>query len=289
MPNPDDFIPAAFGPGSQVSTPEGEGGQKLEYMEMPREMATFERPIAPEPEDTQGMEAGKKKLMELIEIIRQHKVDEPAKVIDISELSKLDLGLVNQLLGEGEVSIVSGGSVQVQESYFAGVWRVLHFAEDGKLEKDTIEIAGWPSAVERRVFEGARKNVPLADMENLPTGVFNTPALLSELSDKVKTRKPGDPVHSINLSLLPHTEEDLVYLNDMLGKGDTIILSRGYGNCRVSSTKTNNVWWVQYYNSQEALILNTLEIIDVPEIVCAAQEDIEDSAERLQEIMELYQ
>lgn len=70
--------------------------------------------------------------------------------------------------------------------------------------------------------------------------------------------------------------------------GDTIILSRGYGNCRVSSTRTNNVWWVQYYNSQDAMILNSIEIINVPEVVCAAQEDIDDSAERVAEVMDIY-
>ena len=289
MPNPTDFISGVSGPGSQADAPAGEEGKKLEYMEMPREMATFERPIAPEPEDTEGMKAGKAKLMEVVEVLGQYKVGDRAKVVIATGLTELDLGLVNQLLGEGEVSMVSGSSIQVQESYFAGVWRVLHFGDDGKLVKDTIEVASWPDAVADRVFEGAQDKVPLADMDNLPAGVFNTPALLSELSDKVKSRKPGEPVHSINLSLLPHTEEDLVYLNDMLGKGDTIILSRGYGNCRVSSTKTKNVWWVQYYNSQDALILNTLEITEVPEVVCAAQEDIEDSAKRLEEIMELYQ
>jgi len=284
-----ELIPPAFGPGSQVGGLEGENGKNLEYMEMPREMATFERPIAPEPEDTEGMAVGKKKLKEVVEVLGQYKVGEPAKVVDTTGLKELDLGLVNQLLGEGEVSMVSGSGIQVQESYFAGVWRVLHFGDDGKLQKDSIEVASWPDAVANRVFEGAQDNVPLADIENLPVGVFNTPTLLSELSDKVRIRNPGDPVHSINLSLLPHTEEDLVYLNEQLGKGDTIILSRGYGNCRVSSTRTKNVWWVQYYNSQDALILNTLEIIDVPEVICAAQEDIDDSLERLEEIMELYQ
>ncbi len=286
---PNNLIPPAFGPGSQTDSPDGDEGKKLEYMEMPREMATFERPIAPEPEDTTGMEAGKQKLMEVIDVLGRYKVGDAAKVVDTTGLSELDLGLVNQLLGEGEVSMVSGSSVQVQESFFAGVWRVLHFGDDGKLSKDSIEVASWPDAVAHRVFEGAQEQVPLADMKNLPAGVFNTPTLLSELSDKVKTHQPGDPVHSINLSLLPHTEEDLVYLNHMLGKGDTIILSRGYGNCRVSSTRTKNVWWVQYYNSQDALILNTLEITEVPEVICAAQEDLDDSLERLEEIMELYQ
>ena len=51
------------GPGSQ---PVDEDGMELDYMEMPREMATFDPPIAPEPEDTAGMIAGKAKLEELL-------------------------------------------------------------------------------------------------------------------------------------------------------------------------------------------------------------------------------
>ena len=67
-----------------------------------------------------------------------------------------------------------------------------------------------------------------------------------------------------------------------------MILSRGYGNCRISSTATRNVWWVQFFNSQETLILNTIEICEVPEVACAAQEDIDESAERLDEILAVY-
>ncbi len=277
----------AFGPGSQPVDPGGDG-QKLEYMEMPREMATFDRPLAPEPEDTLGMEAGKQKLRELIGALREYRIGAPPRRVDVSDLTELDLGLVNQLLGEGEVSMVCGSDLQVQESVLAGVWRVLRFGGDGQIVEDMIEVADWPQAVAGRVFKGALERVSLEDGA-LPQGVFNAPSLLSELADKVKTYRPGDPVHSINLTLLPHTEEDLVCLHDRLGKGDTIILSRGYGNCRVTSTGTKNVWWVQYYNSQDALILNSIEVIEVPEVVCAAQEDIDDSCERLQEIMELYQ
>ena len=84
------------------------------------------------------------------------------------------------------------------------------------------------------------------------------------------------------------TEQDLGYLHDKLGAGGTIILSRGYGNCRISSTGTRNVWWVQYFNSQDAIILNSIEVVDMPEVVHAAQEDIDDSAERLAEILDVY-
>ncbi len=277
-------IPGAVGPGTQ---PTEDDGQALDYMEMPREMATFDLPIAPEPEDTVGMEAGKARLNELVAALKGYRIGAPAAVLELGDLAPEDLGLINQILGEGEVSMVAGPSIQVQEAVFAGVWRVLHFDENGDVERDTIEVAAWPNAVRDQVFSLAQSEAAQAE-DPLPPSVFNAPSLLSEIADKVSTRKVGDPTHSINLSLLPHTEEDLTYLADKLGVGGTIILSRGYGNCRVSSTATNNVWWVQYYNAQDTIILNSMEITEVPEVVCAAQEDIDDSAERLMEIMAIY-
>ncbi len=271
-----------FGPGSQKD-PEG---VELDHMEMPREMATFDLPVAPEPEDTVGMEEGKARLNELQVALANYKIGQSATVLELGDLSPENLGLVNQILGEGEVSMVSGPDIQVQESVFAGAWRVLHF-DDGKVVRDTIEVADWPHTVRDRVFASASPKGPLAE-DPLPPSVFNAPAILTEIAEKVAAWKPGVETHSINLSLLPHTEEDLVYLADKLGVGDTIILSRGYGNCRVSSTGTENVWWVQYYNSQDALILNSIEIIGVPEVVCAAQEDIDDSAARVGEVMSIY-
>jgi hydrogenase-1 operon protein HyaF len=60
-------------------------------------------------------------------------------------------------------------------------------------------------------------------------------------------------------------------------------LSRGYGNCRITSTRLANVWWVQYFNSMDKMILNTIEVVDIPEVARAAKEDFEESAERLGE------
>ena len=70
--------------------------------------------------------------------------------------------------------------------------------------------------------------------------------------------------------------------------GPITILSRGYGNCRIGSTNKMNVWWVKFYNSEDKLILNTIEVVDVPGVAIAAPEDIIDSAERLKEILDVY-
>ena len=113
---------------------------------------------------------------------------------------------------------------------------------------------------------------------------------MTEINEQLAHRGNGNGSgpHVINLSLLPHTEEDLTFLDALLGRSGLTVLSRGYGNCRIMATATRDTWWVQYYNSQDAMILNSIEIGGVPEVACAAPEDIADSAERLHEILEIY-
>ena len=54
----------------------------------------------------------------------------------------------------------------------------------------------------------------------------------------------------------------------------------------ITATGMARVWWVQFFNSQDALILNTIEVTEVPSVARAAAEDIEDSRERLTEVLE---
>lgn len=70
-------------------------------------------------------------------------------------------------------------------------------------------------------------------------------------------------------------------LSKTLGAGCSVVLSRGYGNCRVSNTTVANSWWVQYYNSGDSLIRNTIEITTMPEVVLASADDFSDNRTRL--------
>jgi hydrogenase-1 operon protein HyaF len=282
----DPIIPplGGLGPGSQ---PEEE--ERLSFLKLPEGINTFQMPLAPEPEDTVGMEEGKAALRAMQKALAEWRPGTEGVEISLDHLRERDLGLVNQILGEGEVSALCGAVIQAQESVFAGLWRVLHLDESGGLVRDCVEIGPFPQSIRRRTSASQRDAVePLTPGAPLPEGVFNAPALISEIDEHQKAWRPGDKPHCINFTLLPHTEADLRFLQDYLGQGETIILSRGYGNCRVESTGVRGVWWVRYFNSQDALILNQLEICDLPEVVPAAPEDIEASAERLAEVMELY-
>ncbi len=277
-------IPPFVGPGGQPS----EDDAKLDYMEMPKDMRTYTAPVLPEPDVIKGIDAALRVLREVQAAAASIDVDGASRVFDITSLDAADRAFVDQALGEGEVSIVGGATLQVQESVLAGIWRVRETDDEaGTLKRDLIEVGKFPTNVtvmaEAGTLEGLRPQ-----RGALPRGVINAPALITEIEDKIAAFGPGTEAHVINLTLLPMSEEDLAYLEERLGLGAVTILSRGYGNCRINSTSTRNAWWVRYFNSRDAIVLNTIEITNVPDVACAAEEDLRDSAQRLNEILEVY-
>ena len=273
------------GPGSQQ---EESDGAELDILQMPSGMASYSAPLLPEPEEVGDLTEAMARLRELGECLYAYRPEHPPAPLDLTDLDPANRELVDQVLGEGEVSIVIADDtpLRIQESVLAGVWRIQRHDSAGLLLQDSIEIGPIPQQVAQQAFAGAKEGVEL--VQPLPAGVLNAPPLFSEINEYSSAWRPGKQAHVINLTLLPQTEEDLNFLQQQLGAGSVSILSRGYGNCRISSTATRNVWWVQYFNSQDRNILNSLEITDVPSVACAAPEDLADSAQRLEEIMEIY-
>ncbi len=271
------------------SQPAEEGDETFSFIGAPGAMPTYHNPLLPEPEEVESLVAAKTLLAQIQQGIEHYQARSPALKYDLLSLDAANLDLVNQVLNEGEVSVVYSGmpTVHIQESVLTGVWRVQTFDEQKQLIADGIEVADIPSIVRERGF--AHGQALDTNLHNLPFGVLNAPALITEIAEKSRSWQTGALPHVVNLSLLPLSPEDLVFLGERLGMGEVTILSRGYGNCRIGSTRIPNVWWVKYYNSDDALILNSIEIVDVPEVACAAPEDLEDSAERLAEILEVYQ
>ncbi|ADP70247.1 HupH hydrogenase expression protein [Rhodomicrobium vannielii ATCC 17100] len=271
------------GPGSQ---PDDEDGD-LAFMELPKGMATFSMPQIPEPEVAAAHAAALEKLDAALEALRAAPAPGTSITIDLLDLDADNRAFVDQMLGEGEVSIVAGSHVQAQESVLAGVWRIHVVGSDGALIADAIEVGEFPLSVLAAAQDAGAPTLRALDAV-AEDDLMNAPSIAAELADKLAAFAPGTPPHAINLTLLPVSDGDLAYLDARLGQGAVTILSRGYGNCRISSTGVRNAWWVRYFNSREILILNTIEVCRVPDVACAAREDLEDSAERLAEILGVY-
>ncbi len=141
-----------------------------------------------------------------------------------------------------------------------------------------------PTEARERAFDPRREaEGPKAPMA---PGVVNAPPLAVELFDRSRNWTAGTETHVVNLTLLPHTEQDLAWLDVALGLGSAEILSRGYGNCRVTATALPWVWRVQFFNSMDTLILDTFEVTEMPEVAIAAPEDLADSARRIRDVIE---
>jgi hydrogenase-1 operon protein HyaF len=269
----------AIGP---VSQPDDDG---FSYMPFPLEAPAFSMPQVPEDADAASVAAARRLLARFVE-----QMDDGATPrVELSALPAGVLRVLNESLGEGEVSVRiatrngDGAEVRIQETVFAGVWRELHLRADGSVEHDWLHACPVPPVALERAQRAATTH--LAPFE-LPRGAMNSPALLTEIREQVLHFRAGQPTHVINLSLLPLTPEDQVVLEQAAPVGPVAILSRGFGNCRITSTTLRNLWRVQYFNSMQTLILNTLEVVEVPEVAMAAADDLADSRERLRELLD---
>lgn len=279
MTNPFMMPPTGFGPGSQ---PLDQGEDALEYMPLPQDMRTY-TPRIPDVEDLGQAEALRPALDLLARVAQaaEQVADQGgSRVFDLAALDEANRALIAETLGSGEVAakVRAIPAVAVQESVFAGIW-TLQTAQD-----ERIEVAAIPGCVADASLRPHRPAQGAAALR--APSVANAPSIVAELMDRSAAFDPNAPLHVVNLSLLPHTEEDLVALDLAFGEGAVTILSRGYGNCRITATALPHIWRVQFFNSQDTLILDTFEVTDMPEVACAAPEDLRDSAHRLTQVLE---
>ena len=271
------------GPGSQASSSE----ESLAYIDMPSDMRKYVAPVMPDPDTVSELDGARETVRWLRNALADYEVGKRPLLADLAALDDASRELLNQVLGEGEVSITYAGDVQAktQEAVLAGVWRTFYLDDEGRVLYDLLEVADVPHLV--RPPDAASAPVAI-DADSAPPDVPNALPLLVEIdSHSEDYARTGTP-HSINLSLLPLSEPELEYLDARLGRGPVDVLSRAYGKCQVISTRAPNVWWVRYYNSMGTPILNSIEITDVPQVVHAAAEDLRDSAARLEQIVAPY-
>lgn len=278
MSTPFSMPPTGFGPGSQ---PGDQGDDALDYMSMPQDMRTY-APRLPDVDALEGEDlAPAFALLGRVAQAASRLADAGgAERFDLGRLDAANRALIAETMGSGEVAakVRAIPAIAVQESVFAGIWMLK------SAEADAIEVAAIPTCVTDDPFAATRAGQGVRAMER--PGVANAPAICVELQDKSESFDPAAPLHVVNLSLLPHTEADLVALDAAFGAGAVTILSRGYGNCRITATALPHVWRVQFFNSQDVLILDTFEVTTIPEVAVAAPEDLAESGDRLLKVLE---
>ncbi|WP_284935055.1 hydrogenase expression/formation protein, partial [Citrobacter freundii] len=113
-------------------------------------------------------------------------------------------------------------------------------------------------------------------------GLMNGLTLAQELLAHV--RDPALQPHSINLTQLPISDADRLFLARLCGEGRIQIRTIGYGESQIDSTALRHVWHVRCLDTLKGLLLESYEICPLPELVQAAPEDLRNSLQRLDEV-----
>ena len=259
----------AIGPGSQPVD------EVLVTLDVPNDVHAFRPPLTEldAPPEVAGP------ALEFLKTLLTALRDTPFSPMQVVRFSLLDFppavrAEINELLGEGEVSVLSAGDLRAQETAFTGIWRI---RGEGV---DDVEASAFPLALRALVLA---RQMPATPAAVPPPELMNAPALYHEIRSLSGVWRVGRPAQVINLSLLPATPDDLSWLDEQLGRISFSVLSRGFGNCRITATALPYVWGVQYFNNMEKLILNSIEIVDVPAVALAAKEDYDETIVRLDE------
>lgn len=251
------------------------------YVAMPQGMQTYSKPSLHEWQNN-GFGA------ELLGVLEQSlatcvRGGTPG-VIGLTACDAGTLRFVDEVLGEGEVSaLVDAPPVRllIRESVVPGIWRVRQLQAEA-LQREYLETGPVPRAL-LEWAQAIHGDGATVEPDVFPQGLMNAPALTHEIFAKAAAYASGGE-ETLNLSLLPMSPADLDFLVSTLGLAGVSILSKGYGDCRISLTRLPNVWWVQHFNSTDQLILNTLEITAMPAVAMAAKEDLEDALARIGEM-----
>jgi hydrogenase-1 operon protein HyaF len=275
---PAPFVGAASQPADEVA---------LDVMPMPHEMNTFQMPRVPERVDPAALAAARDVLARFAAELARWDAASGAHgpVFDLAGIEPAVLAIVNDVTGEGEVSIRvdAAPALRIQETVFAGVWRCCELDAQGRVVRDWIEAGAVPRGVEEAAAAAAALGQPAVEF---PAGAMNSPALLAEIGGQLALPPGAAAPKQINLTLLPLTPEDHAVLERALPVGPVAMISRGFGSCHVTSTLARGVWRVQYFNSMKTLILDTIEVTPMPEVAVAAPEDLADSLARLDELVQ---
>ncbi len=284
FPIPVRAIEGLLGPGSHAED------DVLEYIDMPKDMSTYRPPVIPD-DVLRDQSAAGGYLHQALTLAQNYQG--VSQIISLKDADIKTRNVINQVFGEGEVAAkfeTPTFKIHAQESVFAGIWRVVHmsgFGDSWHLADDYIEIASFPECL-IDLEDGVDLDQMVANF-TWPAEVMNAPTLMEEMREQIALdRAQGrvrEQAYIINLTLLPLSPEDVGVMDALLGDSQVTILSRGYGNCRITRCAVAGVWRVVYYNSQDSMILNTIEIVRIPSVACASAEDLHDSAERLTEVL----
>lgn len=111
----------------------------------------------------------------------------------------------------------------------------------------------------------------------------NARALLRELENHLQRLIETGESARIDLGSLPLNSADYELLELVLGHGEVIATVDSLGVSEISDTAIPGIWRIEYYNSEEALVAEFVEITRCPELLLTQPEEMKDGLSLLHE------
>ena len=104
----------------------------------------------------------------------------------------------------------------------------------------------------------------------------NARALLRELESALQLLIENGETTRIDLGSLPLNPADYELLENVLGHGEVIASVDSLGVSEISDTSIPGIWRVEYYNNEEVLVAEFIEVTRCPELLQTPEEEIKD-------------
>ncbi len=121
----------------------------------------------------------------------------------------------------------------------------------------------------------ALSNIGIAVIETAEAS--NAQALLRELENHLQRLIETGETARIDLGTLPLNSADFELLEQVLGHGEVIASVESMGVSEISDTSIPGIWRIEYYNSEEALVAEFIEITNCPELLMTPMEEMQES------------
>ena len=136
----------------QNSQPPEEDGVELDYLPMPEEMAIYRMPQVSV--DLNGVDLAQAK--SVLQQLEHDLAAYPAvsNTNDLTGLDSTNRRFIDEVLGEGEVSIICAGEpkLRIQESVLAGEWRLQQVNARQQIVSDALEVGIIPEQLLQIIF-----------------------------------------------------------------------------------------------------------------------------------------
>ncbi len=115
--------------------------------------------------------------------------------------------------------------------------------------------------------------------------LMNAIPVLNEIRHSLEALRERGETRTINIYNFPLTDDDAAFLDHALGRGLIRIHYDGLEHTFWQETNISGVWWGEYRNSSNKVVLRTIEIAEFPPLARAQREDIDDGIGRIDRVV----